>query len=256
MSHIVPMSKKRDEPFPSASTASRRPQDAGDRPSNYQMTQTEAQVASRFNRQYQSEPFELPEEVEAMPIFQEWVRGTLASKVTSNFWEIAQPKKNQRCLDIGCGVSFLIYPWRDWDAFFYGQEISTVAREALNTRGSQLNSKLFKGVSFGSAQQLNYESRQFDLAIATGWSCYYPLDYWSGVMAEVKRVLKSEGQFVFDVLNPEKPLAEDWAVLETYLGAEVFLEPISAWEKMIKATEAKVVKRQSGELFDLYVVRF
>jgi len=35
----------------------------------------------------------------------------------------------------------LIYPWRDWQAFFYGQ-VSTVARDALNARGSQLNSKL------------------------------------------------------------------------------------------------------------------
>ncbi len=255
-SSIFLMSKKRDEPFQSASGASRRPQDAGDRPSNYQLNPREGQVASRFNRQYRGEMFELPQEVEAMPIFQEWVGGTLAGKVASKFWEVARPQKNQRCLDIGCGVSFLLYPWSDWGAFFYGQEISTIARDTLNTRGSQLNSKLFKGVSLGSAHQLNYESGQFDLAIATGWSCYYPLDYWSAVMAEVKRVVKPGGQFVFDVLNPEQPLAEDWAVLETYLGAEVFLEPIDEWEKTIKATGAKVVKRKSGELFELYLVRW
>jgi SAM-dependent methyltransferase len=75
-------------------------------------------------------------------------------------------------------------------------------------------------------------------------------------MVEAKRVLKPGGQLVFDVLNPEKPLAEDWAVLETYLGAEVFLEPIAEWENRIKATGAKVVKRQPTELFDLYLVRF
>lgn len=250
------MSKKRDESLHSANPASNRPPGAGNLSSNYQMTQREAQIASRFNRQYQGEAFELPEEVEAMPIFQEWVGGTLTSKVASNFWEIAKPQKNQRCLDIGCGVSFLIYPWRDWDAYFYGQEISIVARDALNARGSQLNSKLFKGVALGTAQQLAYESGQFDLAIATGWSCYYSLDYWGEVMAQVKRVLKPGGQFVFDVLNPEQPLAEDWAVLEMYLGAEVFLEPISEWEKMIKATGAKLVKRKSGELFELYLVRW
>jgi hypothetical protein len=37
-------------------------------------------------------------------------------------------------------------------------------------------------------------------------------------MTQVKWVIKPRGQFVFDVLNPEKPLAEDWAVLEMYLG--------------------------------------
>lgn len=250
------MSKKQDEPFESSSRTSPPPQGAGDAASNYQLNQRETQVASRFNRQYRGETFELPEEVEAMPIFQEWIGGSLASKIASQFWSVARPQKNQRCLDIGCGVSFLLYPWTDWGAFFYGQDISTVARDALNARGSQLNSKLFKGVSLGSAPQLNYESDQFDLAIATGWSCYYPLDYWSGVMAEVKRVIKPNGQFVFDVLDPEKPLAEDWAVLEMYLGAEVFLEPLAEWEKTIKATGAKVVKRQPGELFDLYLVQF
>lgn len=215
-----------------------------------------AQVAYRFNQQYQGQPVELPAEVQAMPIFQEWATGILTSRATSPFWEIAQPQKNQRCLDIGCGVSFLIYPWQEWQAFFYGQEISTVARDALNTRSPQLNSKLFKGVELGSAHHLNYASAQFDLAIATGFSCYFPHSYWSHVLVEVKRVLKPGGHFVFDILNPDKPLAEDWAVLETYSGAEVFLEPVAEWEKMIKAAGVKVVARQPGELFELYKVRF
>ncbi|MCP6757729.1 MAG: class I SAM-dependent methyltransferase [Fischerella sp. CENA71] len=215
-----------------------------------------AQVAYRFNQQYENQSFDVPTEVQAMPIYREWVSGILAAKIVSSFWEIAQPQKNQHCLDIGCGVSFLIYPWRDWQAYFYGQEISNVARDALNSRGSQLNSKLFKGVELGPAHQLNYPLDKFDLAIATGFSCYFPLEYWSAVLAEVKRVLKPGGQFVFDILNPEQPLAEDWAVLETYLGAEVFLEAIAEWEKIIKAADGKVVARQSGELFDLYKVRF
>ena len=215
-----------------------------------------AQVGYRFNRQYQKQDLELPAEVQEMPIYQEWVSGLLSGRIVSPFWEIAQPKKNQHCLDIGCGVSLLIYPWRDWLAYFYGQEISSVARDTLNSRGPQLNSKLFKGVELGAAHQLNYSANQFDLAIATGFSCYFPLKYWHTVLLEVKRVLKPEGQFVFDILNPEHPLAEDWAVLETYLGAEVFLEPVAEWEKMIKTTGAKVITRQSGEIFDLYKVKF
>lgn len=215
-----------------------------------------SQVAKRFDKQYRGESFELPPEVEAMPIFREWSALTLSARINSSFWEIAKPQKNQRCLDIGCGVSFLIYPWREWDAYFYGQEISTVATDALNSRGSQLNSKLFKGVQLAPAHQLQYEAAQFDLAIATGWSCYYPLDYWRAILAEVKRVLKPGGQFVFDILNPEQPLVEDWAILETYLGTEVFLEPISAWEDIVKAANGKIVARQSGELFDLRKVQF
>jgi SAM-dependent methyltransferase len=213
-------------------------------------------VASRFDQEYRREPFNLPTEVEAMPIFREWASGALTAKIASPFWQIAQPKKQQRVLDIGCGVSFLIYPWRDWDAFFYGQEISTIAQDTLNARGPQLNSKLFKGVKLGAAHQLQYEANQFDLAIATGFSCYYPLDYWTAVMAEVKRVLKPDGFFVFDVIDPETSFAENWAILETYLGAEVFLEPLTNWQKTIQAADAQVVKKQPGELFQLYKVKF
>lgn len=191
-----------------------------------------------------------------MPIFREWASGALSAKTASPFWEIAKPKKGQRCLDIGCGVSFLIYPWRDWQALFYGQEISVVAKDTLNSRGPQLNSKLFKGVQLGPAHQLPYEADQFDLVIATGVSCYYPLEYWQAVMTEVKRVLKPEGSFVFDVIDPDAELAENWAILETYLGAEVFLEPLADWQKMIQSAPAKITKKKSGELFQLYRVQF
>ncbi|MEC4806057.1 MAG: methyltransferase domain-containing protein [Jaaginema sp. PMC 1079.18] len=213
-------------------------------------------VISRFEKQYQNKAFDVPEEVEDLPIYSEWKSGALTDKLTSPFWEIAQPKKNQRCLDIGCGVSFLIYPWRDWQGYFYGQEISKTAIEALNSRGSQLNSKLFKGVKSAPGHILDYEPNFFDLAIATGWSCYYPLDYWKQVMSSVKTVLKPDGFFVFDVLNPDHPDAEDWAVLEMYLGVEVFLESIAAWKALIKDCGAKAVKQQEGALFDLYKVRF
>lgn len=248
------MSKKLDR-------ASTSPQSEGDRswfssghPESWQALLS--QVSSRFDREYRGENFALPEEVEAMPIFRDLAAGTLLAKVASPFWEIAKPQKNQRCLDIGCGVSFLVYPWRDWEAFFYGQDSSTVARDALNARGPQLNSKLFKGVQLGPAHRLNYEENQFDLCLATGFSCYFPLDYWEVVMGEVKRVLKPEGSFVFDILNSDAPLAEDWAILETYRGAEVFLEAIADWEKLIKSTGAKVVKKKNGELFNLYKVQF
>ncbi|QIZ72773.1 class I SAM-dependent methyltransferase [Oxynema aestuarii] len=215
-----------------------------------------APVALRYNREYRGEPFDLPEEVEAMPIFHERASGQLQAKITSPFWELVKPKKNQHCLDLGCGVGFLIYPWRDWGAYFYGREISSVARDALNARGPQLNSKLFKGVQLGSADRLDYGEESFDLAIATGFSCYYPLDYWVEVLSEVRRVLKPGAHFVFDVVDPASPLAENWAILETYLGAEVFLEPIAAWEQLIKSSGGKILKRQPGELFNLYKIKF
>lgn len=215
-----------------------------------------ATVALRFNRDLQGDNPKLPEEVEAMPIFQDWVNHSLQAKLTSPFWELVKPQKNQRCLDIGCGISFLIYPWREWEALFYGVDISIQARDILNARGPQLNSKLFKGVTLAGAHELAYEADQFDLAIATGVSCYYPIEYWAAVLPLVQQVLKPGGQFVFDVVNPELPLAENWAILETYIGAEVFLEPISQWQDLIKAKGGRIKRTRSGEIFELIQVQF
>lgn len=213
-------------------------------------------VSLRFDREYRREPFDLPAELLEMPIYQEWQAGLLTSRITSPFWELAKPKKNQRCLDLGCGVSFLIYPWNEWEAVFYGQEISSTPRDLLNARGSQLNSKLFKGVQLAAANELNYEAAQFDLVFATGFSCYYPLAYWQEVLAAVKTVLKPDGFFVFDALDPETEIAENWAILETYLGAEVFLEPIGSWKKLIQQAGAKIIKQKPGELFQLFKLSF
>lgn len=213
-------------------------------------------VKQRFDREFKQEAFELPAEVEAMPIFREWISHNLAAKITSPFWELAKFQKKHRCLDIGCGVSFLIYNWREWETYFYGQEISVIARNALNSRGSQLNSKLFKGVQAGAAHQLKYENDTFDRAIATGFSCYYPPEYWKLVLQEVKRVLKPDGVFVFDAIDPDAELAENWAILEMYLGAEVFLSPLSQFTELVTEVGGRITATRTGELFQMYQISF
>ncbi|MEB3273432.1 MAG: class I SAM-dependent methyltransferase [Prochlorothrix sp.] len=213
------------------------------------------QLAKRFNQEYQGQKAELPPEVEEMEIAQQWRSGQLQAQLVSPFWELAKPQKKQHCLDLGCGLSFLVYPWREWEAFFHGHEISSVARDLLVARGPQLNSKLFKGVVLKPAHQLDeYGSGFFDLAIATGFSYYFPLAYWEMVLRQVKRVLKPGQPFVFDVVRGELDFAENWAILETYLGTEVFLEPMERWKALIQSAGARVVKQSSGELLHQFKV--
>lgn len=213
-------------------------------------------IAKRYDREYRGETVEVPEEVEALPIFREWASGKLQQRIASPFWEVVKPKKNQRCLDLGCGVSFLIYPWTTWNALFYGRDISRAACEVLKSRAPQLNSKLFKGVTVGGAHFLDdYDTDHFDFVVSTGVSCYFPLEYWERVLKGVQRVLKPGGYFLFDAIDPESDIAEDWAILETYLGTEVFLEDPKEWDKLVKATGAKF-SRHPGELFTLYKLRF
>jgi SAM-dependent methyltransferase len=213
-------------------------------------------IAKRYDCEYLQKPFDLPEEVEAMPLFQDWASGKLQNQIASPFWELFKPKKDQKWLDIGCGISFLIYPWRDWNALFYGQEVSTAAHDILRSRGPQLNSKLFKNIHLGGAHEIPYEDQFFDGVVATGWSCYYGLEYGKQALAEMKRTLKPKGTLLLDVINPDSDLAEDWAILETYFGAEVMLTPLEDWDQLIREAGGKRVKTQTGRLFDLFLIRF
>ncbi len=62
-------------------------------------------------------------------------------------------------------------------------------------------------------------------------------------------MLKPGGHFVFDILNLEQPLVEDWAV-ETYLGAKVFLESVVKWEKTI--TGKSTTKTSASQFIGTY----
>jgi SAM-dependent methyltransferase len=134
--------------------------------------------------------------------------------------------------------------------------VSPVACKALTSRGPQLNSKLFKGVKQAPAHKLEYDHNSFDMVIATGVSCYYPAAYWETVLQQVRKVLKPGGWFLFDAINPDAPMAESWAILETYLGAEVYLDPLDQWPTMVKAGGARVVSHKDYELFRLFKVKW
>ena len=213
-------------------------------------------VAQRYNQEFSGQPFDLPQEIEEMPLFKDWVAGRLTPRIATPFWEAVKPRKKEHCLDIGCGISFLVYPWREWDALFHGHDVSAFACQAVTARGPQLNSKLFKGMTQAPAHRLDYAPQSFDLVISTGVSSYYPADYWETVLQQVKKVLKPGGHFVFDALNPEAPLAENWAILETYLGAEVRLDPLEQWPTLVNAVGGRVVSHRDYELFRLFKVKW
>ncbi|MGQ9866285.1 MAG: class I SAM-dependent methyltransferase [Pseudanabaenaceae cyanobacterium] len=209
-------------------------------------------VQQRFERAYRNELPPLPPEAQALALYEPWHRGT----VVSPFWKIAKFAKKQRCLDLGCGPSFLVYPcWREWDLIFYGRDVSPSLCQMMNARGSQLNSKLYKGTEFGAAHHLPYEP-MFDRVIATGVSCYFPLAYWEAVIEAVRRVLKPDGALVFDAIDPASPAAEDWAILETYVGAEGFLTPLAEFRTLIQDRGGKIQAERPGNPFVLYRVIF
>lgn len=211
-------------------------------------------VARRFDRELNGETIDLPDEAADLSVFTDWQTGKLSSRIASPFWTIAKPKAKHHCLDLGCGISFLIYPWVEWGAFFHGQDISGAAHDIIKSRAPQLNSKLFKSIRKAPAHLLDYAPQFFDLAIATGFSCYYPLDYWAMVLAEVRKVLKPGGVFVFDAIDTTTKTVEDWALLEMYLGLDVELESATTWKQLLKEAGVTKTKRHTSELFTLYQV--
>ena len=52
-------------------------------------------TTKRFEREYRQEDFDLPSEVEDIPIFEEWKTGSLQNRISSKFWELKTPKKKQ-----------------------------------------------------------------------------------------------------------------------------------------------------------------
>ncbi len=210
-----------------------------------------AAVARRWETEYTRAVVDLPAEIEQTELFRDWAAGRLSSRIASPFWELARFRKGQDVLDLGCGFSFLIYPWRDWEVRFWGQEIAATPRQTLQQRGPQLNSKLFKGCRAHPAHQLDYPTASFDWVVITGVTPYFPLDYWQRVLAQLKPLLRPGGQVLLDVLDPASELADPWSLLELYLGAEVETVSLDDWQALFKASGWSVAAEREGALFRL-----
>ncbi|WP_017323906.1 class I SAM-dependent methyltransferase [Synechococcus sp. PCC 7336] len=216
-------------------------------------------IAKRFDREVQVQlgqsNWELPEEITELDFWQACQHDRLGERLSIPFHELRQPKKREHCLDIGCGVSFLIYPWNHWSAYFHGHELSPQTVQFVQSRGPQLNSKLFKQMERGVAHQLSrYDEAQFDLAIATGFLYYYPADYFALMWQQLQRALAPKAVTVVEVVDPESEWIDEWGLVELAKGLEPILTPLQEWEALFVQVGAKVRKQARGELFATYAI--
>jgi len=210
-----------------------------------------AAVARRWEAEYTRAAVDLPPEIEQTELFRDWASGRLSSRIASPFWELARFRRGQEALDLGCGFSFLGYPWRDWEVRFWGQEIAATPRQTLLQPAPQPNSKLFKGCRPDPAHQLDYPDASFDWVVLTGVTPYFPPAYWQAVLTGLKPLLRSGGQLLLDVLDPDSDLLDPWSLLELYLGAEVEAPALADWKALFKATGWTVAAEREGPLFRL-----
>lgn len=105
-------------------------------------------------------------------------------------WEICKDFVGRRCLEIGCGN----YPRIPLESSYF-LDLSEAAVNNLKAKG--LNAYL------GTAERLPFKDNFFDLVVAWDVMEHVPDD--RGAFAEVSRVLKSGGYFLFSV-----PLRRDY----------------------------------------------
>ncbi|MEM9534451.1 MAG: class I SAM-dependent methyltransferase [Cyanobacteria bacterium P01_A01_bin.3] len=216
-------------------------------------------LAKRFDRDVEVQlgqaKWELSDDIQSTQFWQACQLEGLDSRLGVPFHELRQPKKKENCLDIGCGVSFLIYPWGHWGAYFHGHELSPKTVQFIQSRGPQLNSKLFKEMTKGVAHNLSlYDDQQFQLAIATGMFYYYPPDYFTAVWSQLLRVMQPKSTLIMDIVDPESEWADEWGLLELEKGGEPEFSPLLDWEQTFKQHGIKMKKRAAGELFVTYAL--
>ncbi|AGY58491.1 class I SAM-dependent methyltransferase [Gloeobacter kilaueensis] len=197
----------------------------------------------------------LPDEVQALPFWREVVSGKLRDRLGLPFWQLVKPKKNDRCLYINCGPSFLTDPWVEWGALFWGLDLDGTMVRAVRARAPRLNSKLFKDMQEGAPHDLDrYSDGQFDCVIAAGFSFFLPQVYDEQVLTAIRRVLKPEGHLLWEAVNPASPWFEDWSIGQMYLGLEVVTAPaLTGWQSLLSEI-GPVRSRKGGELFELFDV--
>ncbi len=217
-------------------------------------------VAQRFDREVgiqMGEPaWDLPEDLKHLPFNQACQRDHLLDRLSVPFYQVREPQKQERCLDLGCGVSFLIYPWSHWGAYFHGHELSPRVVQMIQSRAPQLNPKLFKSMHKGPAHLLEvYDTQQFDVVIATGFLYYYPLEYVALIWERLQPYLKPSTHLLLEWVNTESPWVEEWGLTELFKGTEPQLIDGSEFEQQIKDLGGQIVEQASGELFTTYLIR-
>jgi 2-polyprenyl-6-hydroxyphenyl methylase/3-demethylubiquinone-9 3-methyltransferase len=154
-----------------------------------------------------------------------------------------------RLLDIGCGGGVLAEEFARLGCQVTGIDIATesidVARAHARTQG------LLIDYQSGSAAQLPFDRSSFEVV-----SCCDVLEHipeWEGVIAEVERVLKAGGLFLFDTINRTQESKVNFIFgLQDFAFTKLFPKDTHVWEMFITPAElASAVEAHSMKIQDL-----
>jgi ubiquinone/menaquinone biosynthesis C-methylase UbiE len=108
-----------------------------------------------------------------------------------------RPLKGMNILDVGCGTGSLLELYRRYDCNLYGIDRSPSMLEVARRRlGDSIR------LDLGDATDMPYEEHQFDLIISMLSLHEMAQPTRSGVISEMKRVLKHDGRILLIDFHP------------------------------------------------------
>jgi ubiquinone/menaquinone biosynthesis C-methylase UbiE len=108
-----------------------------------------------------------------------------------------RPKEGMNILDVGCGTGTHLELYQRYGCNLYGIDVSPSMLEVARMRlGSAAQLEL------GDATCMPFENRKFDLIIAKLTLHEMPTQTRSGVLTEMKRVLKDDGHILLIDFHP------------------------------------------------------
>jgi ubiquinone/menaquinone biosynthesis C-methylase UbiE len=191
----------------------------------------------------------------------QWVRGEPSS--LSDFTarpailELCEPVAGLRMLDLGCGEGYCSRALRQRGAKeVYGMDLSEGMIEAA--RSQEAEEQLGIHYEVGCATHLNqFADGEFDLVVAVFLFNYLTVTQTQSCMAEVARVLRPGGRFVFSVPHPAFPYMRqaDYPFYFQVKGAGYFSKrdqqfPGRIWKRDGSWLEVQLVHKTLQDYFE------
>jgi SAM-dependent methyltransferase len=122
------------------------------------------------------------------------------------------PISEFRILDLGCGAGRTTHFLHDWGADVIGVDISPELIRQAQRRAPEIDFRV------GDAARLDFDDSMFDAVVFSynGLDCLFPKERRLQAIAEISRVLRREGQFIFSHHNLAAFIFGGWNFLRPW----------------------------------------
>ena len=127
------------------------------------------------------------------------------------------PTERMNYLDVGSCANIIGYKLHEWQASYYGIDISQKLI-ALTNLFVTTNRITIGGLCVAEISNIPFTNNYFDIASVIGVLEYYEIDYCIFALKELNRVLKQNGKLVIDMPNEKHPVVFTMVEYENYLG--------------------------------------